>query len=149
MSRLLYAHIEYRREDDHDRYFYFGEIHIERDYDLLDLLILNPRGAPFFISALCFRKHVLYVSEEESSMERSISRQSAEQWVARGNSVWMGEHFITDPEFHHLSWLSTFELEQVYQEHLSKGGSKLSTVEAALAALTRLNEARLVFWFDN
>jgi len=139
------------------RYSYFGRVYLERNYTFCALLgsgILDHpqprfevRGFPHDANVLTSKDWLLTVREEETDRERYVVRQEAEQWVQCGASQWVGTSHITDPDFYRPSWLLLNEMEQVYSDYLTHDQPKLTAVEAALAAMQSLPEARMVYWF--
>ena len=107
------------------------------------------RGIPTDANILTSAAFYLIVKDDETDRERFISRPKAEQWVGEGNAIWDGANHITDPDYFSPSWLLTEELEQVYQEYRKHDAPRLVSVEATLAAMRLLPEARLVYWFGN
>lgn len=153
MSQSIYGHIECKEF----RYSYFARIHLEADYTLLALLGGGPRqepapcfasrGVPADMNPLTARAYYLVVTDNEPLRDRFVSRQEADQWVASGASIWAGPTRITDPDFLNPSWLLTEEFEQVYGAYLGYNPARLPCVEAALAGMRLLPEARFVYWF--
>ncbi len=156
MSQIICSHIEYKQV----KYSYFGRVYLERDYNFFALLGSGPlmndihplfalRGMPSDTNILTGVAFYLLVRDHETDRERHISRREAEQWVKRGDAQWVGTNHITDPDYFNPSWLSTDELEQVYEEYQKLSSPGLLSVEATLAAMRLLPEARLVYWFGN
>ncbi len=153
MSQSIYGHVEYKEF----RYSYFARVHLEADYTLLALLGGGPReeptpcfasrDVPADMNPLTARAYYLVVSDNKPHCDRYISRQEAENWVASGVSKWISPTGITDPDFHNPSWLLTEELEQIYSVYLSHNPAPLPCVEATLAAMRLLPDARFVYWF--
>ena len=153
MSQSIHGHVEYKEVG----YSYFGRVYLEADYVLLALLgggplqkpvpCFAPRGVPADMNPLTSRAHYLIVTESEPLRDGFISRQEADKWVGGGASLWAGSACITDPDFLSPSWLVTEELERVYDAYLRHDPARLPCVEATIAAMRLLLEARFVYWF--
>ena len=160
MSQMLCSYVEYKIEHEHARFSLFGKVYLERDYTFFALLGGGPRqdeiqalydlrGMPADANPLSSSAYHLVVSDKETDRERWISRREAEQWVKQGAACWVGENWITDPDYFGPSWLTTEELTQVYGGYQKDSAMPLVSVEAAIVAMHLLPEARLVFWFGN
>lgn len=159
MSQMICCHIEYRLSDACG-YSTFGHLYLDRDPLLLALLGGGPWGeavAPLFAlrgfppdaNMLTVMAWLLLISDQETSVRRTIPRAEAEKWVRSGVAHWVGNDQITDPDYFGPSWLSTAEMEQVHAEYQARTGQGLATVEALLGAMRPLPDARLVYWFGN
>ena len=163
MGQDIHCHIEYRvRRGVRAWYNCFGTCYIERCYRLFALLggrhqegVEPPfplRGVPSDLTVTTSMAWLLRVTETPTDKDRSLSRREALLEVERGRSRFVGDHHITDADFHSASWLTVDELAQVYTVYLAPGDGPsertIPTVEAALCAMRRLAEAHLVYWFD-
>lgn len=157
MSQIICSHIEYKEQA---RFSYFGRVYLQRNSTFFALLgggplqeevssVITLRGMPTDPNIITGVAFYLLVRDYETDGERLISRQKAEQWVARGDAKWIGATHITDPDYFSPSWLLTEELEQVYKEYRHNDAPDLLSVEATLAAMRLLPKARLVYWFGN
>ncbi len=160
MSQIVLSHVEYIADYGAARYSRYGEVYLERHYTVMALLGGGPRqteiepcfalrGMPDDANPLTRRDFYLLVEDRETDRDRYISRHSAEEWVERGDAEWVGAGLITDPDYFGPSWLYAEELDTVYHEYLRREASPLPCVEATLAAMHPLPEARLVYWFGN
>lgn len=124
----------------------------------------KPLGYPKDASWETNENYFVYINDEPDGVERSCTRKKAEEWVAHGCSFYKDEdkHYVSDPDAHSATWLTTLELEDVYQRYktvLEESGEdeserRIKSVEALLAAMKSLEsnptvKCRIVFWFDN
>ncbi len=160
MSQMLCSYVEYKIEHEHAKFSLFGKVYLERDYTFFALLGGGPRqdeipslfglrGMPADANPLSSSAYHLIVTDKETDKERWVSRREAEQWVEQEAACWVGENWITDPDYFSPSWLTTEEFTQVYSEYQENNTPLLASVEAAIAAMRLLPEARVVFWFGN
>ena len=160
MSQIICAYVEYKIKHEHAKFSLFGKVHLDCDYTFFALLgggprqdkiqpIFGLRGMPADSNPLTSLAYHLIVTDKETDKERWVSRRQAEQWVEQGYACWIRENWITDPDYFGPSWLTAEELTQVYGEYQRNSAMPLVSVEAAIAAMHLLPEARLVFWFGN
>lgn len=142
----------------------FATLHLRRNYNLFGLMagvryqelkLFEPRGLPKNLSYQTKDANQLFVSDEPNVdfQDGFCSRQSAERWVAWGDSYWIGtdQKLVSHPDWHTHSYLLQGEMEQVLRklEHDSK--AEIRAIVSCMNALNGNNpqKSRLVFWFDN
>ena len=146
---------------------YYG-LNPGRDYKMFTLLadvrsygeleaVYPQRGLPVDLSWNVRSENRLFVCDDPDS-EGCTDRATASKWVRSGYSKWDDDerNWVTNPDWHSHSWLTTQELENVINtyiaikddyRHVDPG---YKAVLAAMKAFEDANEpARLVFWFDN
>lgn len=144
-----------------------GRINPGRDYWLFALLanvrgggaLFPPRGAPSDAAIAASSDNRLYITTSEG--DNYAKPEDAARWVAEGSSTYILKHdgtpgWVTHPDWHSHSWLTSDELAEVFaaykDEH--RGQSVDIGYTALLAAMRALedsgeNDVRVVFWFDN
>ena len=157
----IHAYIEYQRNGE-TRYLPFGgRINPGRNYRLFGLLadlrecgpaIIEPRGMPPDAAWEAEHDNELYISANET--DGTTTPERAQRWVESGSSVYLKDkHFVTHPDWHSHSWLTTAEYRDVLKVYQSQESAwPIPEYDAILAAMERLDHhgtARLVFWFDN
>lgn len=156
----IHGYIEYKRWPTLDTpYCLFSGRLGDRDYSMFGLLagvrqdgcMFEPRGIPKDISRTTLWEYGLFVSKEEGAdgEDRTCSVESANKWVARGDSVWLDKNLVSSPDWHTPSYVSTEEFEQVIQKRKEMEWGYSEEWDAILAAMKALPDARFVFWFDN
>ena len=168
-------------DDDKPRWYCQAKFHISRDYWLFSVMAnvrnydnreeatlngkpcFRPRGFPTDASYEANDGFFYYISkyadDDESQM---VKPEKAQEWVESGSSYIHPQmlHYVSDPDAHSASWLTTKELEtayETYKEILIAAGDDqcyIKPVEALLAAMKSFEthpmvQCRIVFWFDN
>lgn len=146
----------------------FASPDIWRNYALFGLLagirgegpaIVAPRGIPRDISRGLVQAYTLEVSSEPDEDHRECLPTDAAAWVRSGASEWWdAQHTrVTDPDAHHVSWLTTDEMQLVCNAVSvgpddPKGWGRFypGAVLGAMNGLRQMGYApRFVFWFDS
>lgn len=165
----IHMYIEYRRKNQTGSFKSFGgRINPGRNYFMFGLLSkgvrvnhvdgFKPKGMPDFDSLgyESMDDNRLYISE--SGGEGSVTKETAERLVSKGLSIYTDERnvFVTHPDWHSHSWLTTEEYKSVldkYNSHPDAYNHKEHEYEAILCAMEKFEEmgfdARIVFWFDS
>lgn len=149
----IHAYIEYKK---HDRYYSFcGEVDLDRWYYLFGQMASGvrevegdfpPKGFPPDAAYQAVSAYTRFViGDKEYDGDEFITVTKAQEYVERGWSAWFNEHRVTHPDWHTPSWLTTDELKHVR----TKLDERYFLLDAVIAAMEQLPEARLVFWFDN
>lgn len=97
-----------------------------RDYTNKIQLMVPPRGMPEDPAYTSRNDNQIYISENEFSGERTVTMERAKGWVERGNSQFIfgksGDQdkpiWVTDPDAHTHSWLTTGEFETIFNKYL-------------------------------
>ena len=158
----IHGYIEYEDWTDNDGKVHrscFGENLGERDYAMFGLLagvrrgtaIFEPRGIPENTSFDVKHSFYMFVVDGEEDGEGYVSKVTAQEWVTQGISKQIEDKWVTHPDWHTPSWLTTKEYEQVLsaREEDTEYGKVDQEWYAILAAMKVLKNARFVFWFDN
>ena len=157
----IHGYIEYEDWEDNGKPHYscFGENLGERDYTMFGLLagvrhgsaIFAPRGIPENISFTVKGSFYQFVIDGEKDGDGYISKVTAQEWVDKGWSKWIDKNYVSNPDWHTPSWLTTKEYEQVLRarEEITDYGNVDQEWYAILGAMKALKNARFVFWFDN
>lgn len=165
----IHMYVEYKRKEREDFYDFGGRFNPGRNYLMFGVLSKGVRcdlkngfevkGMPPYASlAFASRNdYTYYVTDEENNEERWVTRERADGWVDKGYSIYVDEkkHFISNPDWHSHSWLTTNEYEAAIDIYRENDVPTYPIVEykAILAAMKSLEEdgfeARIVFWFDN
>lgn len=154
----IHAYIEYTNSDGYVRCF--APVHIGRDYTLFGYLAgvrgnppgaLKPKGIPDKLSFWAEDAYCLHVNNANAAKDYSgwVTRESADDWVKKGYSVYIGEDKtrVSSSDWHSSSWTTTKELEKIYKRHKT---NMLVAIIATMKALDKAgNKSRLTFWFDN
>lgn len=145
-----------------------------RDYELFALMadvrnyyspriepLYTPRGLPEDVGLSARWDNTLYVTDAERAGDGSVTRASAEAWIANGitkaAATREGEGTVTaiyHPDWHSHSWLNVDELAAVFRvyraAHKRPVGLEYRALLSAMRYLKRESTGvRLVFWFDN
>ncbi|MDH4186827.1 MAG: hypothetical protein OEV08_07510 [Nitrospira sp.] len=161
----IHCYIEYRTAGD-THWFSWGErINLGRNYVLFGLLagvrcegqIYPLRGYPDDAGQAARHDNWLYISDQATDDEHDCTRAHANEWVKYGAKISADGKRVTHPDWHSHSWLTPDEFRTVLDAYtVSPGnprpGKRVNTYDAALAALDALakdGESRVVFWFDN
>ena len=163
----IHGYIEFKHPKN-DRWEPFGKrLRLDRTYLLFGLLanvrcdgaLIEPRGMPSDIGYDVRDDYLLRVTDKFPEGDGSVGSEKAARWVADGSSAWWGDDYITGPDWHTPSWLSTSEYYAVvraYNDAVCEEGRPHGIgVEypAALGAMVAAEEvghkARFVFFFDN
>jgi hypothetical protein len=119
----------------------------------------KPRGMPDRVSWQILVDYMKYIDETES--DDNVSREVAQRWVSYGSKLHIDYNtttddikeakWVTNPDWHSHSYLSTEEFEDCINGYESGSEYKLDDrYYAILAAMKALGPtAQLVFWFDN
>lgn len=158
----IHAYIEYKRTGDTRWSPFGGRINPGRNYQLFGLLadlrecgppVYALRGMPSDAAWHSENDNELFICETETEAESFTTLERAKQWVESGSSRYTkGKKFVTHPDWHSHSWLTTAEYREVLNAYQAKDSWPIPEYDAVLAAMERLDTygtARLVFWFDN
>ncbi|WP_165246973.1 hypothetical protein [Paludisphaera soli] len=142
------------------------ELNLGRDYDLFALMagvrgeeglvpVCEPKGLPKDISTAFLFHSGCRIDDELAAheVEGYCSREDAEQWVQEGYADYIGDHAVTNPDWHSVSWLGATELEEVQRRYRLLRGADHLELGAVIAAVQALEKgqggrSRLVFWFN-
>jgi len=155
----IHAHIE---TVDNGYATHFAEIYLGRNYALFELMagvrgdrdnaIVPPRGFPDNANSTTEDKFYQEISDEENG-SRYISSERAKEYLEKGYIKQHPKHEwkVTNSDLHTPSYLNTKELKQVRKKLREQYGHQGQNyyLDACIAAMKKLNNARLVFWFDN
>jgi hypothetical protein len=168
-------------DDDFPRWYCQAKFHISRDYWLFALMAnvrnhdnregatfkgapcFRPRGYPQDASYETDENFFYYVTDDEGVHYPQVcTKEYALERVAKGISFFKhnSPNFVSDPDAHSASWLTTQELETAYERYkailLAEGDDQcyIKPIEALLAAMKSFEthpmvQCRIVFWFDN
>lgn len=84
-----------------------------------NLLLFPPKGLPKEVGYIARYENELFVPENYTGEERTTSRENADKWIAAGKSKqgYHGEKWVTNPDWHSHSWLTTKEMEVVKERY--------------------------------
>jgi len=146
---------------------FVGEFCYPRQYSVFSLLAgvryetaksLPPKGIPKDISWRVQDKYLLWVSDEESSVERVVTTENARKWISRGIcQVWEEKNGvpvrITNPDRHTPSWLGTEEVTKILRHCRPEdpyAANLMKAIHTFMKSLEKPDQpCRIVFWFDN
>jgi hypothetical protein len=162
----IYAHIE-RIISDSRVHSFASHIDFGRNYQFFNFLMrleldgvqTGKRGVPEKLGSIANSSYWTKVVDEKPkwSIDGYSLRADAEEYVARGESIWKPhenpkyqKEWISIPDSYGASWLMMSELNQAtemfyakYPEH-----KPYHSLDAALAAMNVLGEnSRLAYWF--
>ena len=133
----------------------------------------EPRGVFPYASEWNMRELLMYpvdtknISEDnlvdelyDCSKEKVCTKERADEWLKKGYSKKVGNHHITDPDYHSYSWLTTAEYEKCLNEVTAEVDKSTEPYKsypdpgwyALLAAMKELEkkyDTVIVFAFDN
>ena len=166
-----HMYVEYKRKkSERDYWFSFGKrINPGRNYWLFGLMSkgvrsefpksLEAKGMPDNAAYESRGDNQLYIVDENpNDTEGWCTMEQAKQWETygckfvnntKGNPTW-----ITHPDWHSHTWLTTEEFKKVIDSYNSMDNSHSGCeYEVLLSAMQKLeefdNEVRVVVWFDN
>lgn len=157
----IHLFIEYKTPN-YDSWMGFGEqFRLDRDYSMFCRMagvrqygdeikpITEPRGIPTDLGWKANDENRLFIVDRDEAGESEATRDQAERWVKSGCSKMDGENYVTHPDWHSHSWLTSDEYETCVNTF-----SDISVEYKAVLAALRCFEAaghqtRVVFWFDN
>lgn len=163
-----HMYIEYRKKGNEDWSPYGGRINPGRNYFIFGILAqvrcetefsFPPKGLPKKLAYKADHDNRLYISD--SNEEGYTTMERAESWVRSGSSKFINDRegnptWVTHPDWHSHSWLSTDEFEKAMEFYRQQeSGSKYPEpeYEALLSSMKCFEElgydCRVVFWFDN
>lgn len=169
MGTDIHCFIEYSLDGNRGPFFTaFAEVFVPRDYALFGALagvrgesvpLYPPRGFPPDASASAKERYYVWVidpaAEEEWKGEPFMSREEAEQLIARGHSYSdAARDRIAHPDWHTASWLTLLEI----REALAHSRLELASCSPGLTLAVQVCEhldrtfplgARFVFWFSS
>jgi hypothetical protein len=166
----IHAYIDYSTPNNApDRCSGFGRVDIDRNYKLFGVLagvrggalpFIPPRGMPEVYSWQVQQDYLMYIVPIDGLVEGVVSAAKAKEWVESGRSKYcLDGKFVTEPDFHTHSWLTTTEVAEVIKIYRSTTELEFTmqtrtVMNAILGAMKGLEKtkgysARLVFWFDN
>jgi len=84
-------------------------------------VLVEPRGMPDDVSYTTMNDNRIYISETKS--EDYVSMETAKRWVESGSSKFINDKegnpiWVTNPDAHSHSWLTTSEFESVINKYL-------------------------------
>jgi hypothetical protein len=105
-----------------------------RNYDGQLPVIVKPRGMPDDATYSTADDNRMYISEDEG--ENYVTMETAEGWVKSGSSTFINNNegkptWVTNPDWHSHSWLTTSEFESVLNKYfeLEAGWHKVRVEE--------------------
>lgn len=160
----IHLFVEYKRQDfESANWWSFGEqFRLDRDYRMFAKManvrnywvdqitpISKPRGLPEDIGWRAKDENRLYIVDREEAGEHEATRVNAERWVKNGYSQYDGDSWVTHPDWHSHSWLTSDEFEECVNSL-----ENVSVEYKAVLSVLRCFESdgqitRVVFWFDN
>lgn len=167
----IHCYVEYRTKPPHDGVkqwsSFGGNINPGRHYPMFAALagvrnydevtpISEPRGVPEDAGYSARSDNMCYICESE--IEGSVTAERAAEYVEKYGCSYINGHdgkpaFVTDPDWHSRSWLSSDEWEAAINMVGSSEWGSFQEYRAILAALRSFEahgyDARVVFWFDN
>jgi hypothetical protein len=163
----IHMFVEYKRKNDSNDWWwpFGGRISARRNYTLFGLLAnvrgdgakYPPRGLPTELGYEAKSHAYLFISENLSDEEGSVTLAKAQEWEKKCQCkiIYNGEKptWVEHPDWHSHSWLTLEEYKTILEDYLSDKTHRESAYEAILAAMSKLaecgNDVRVVFWFDN
>lgn len=137
-------------------YYFFGKLAGVRGGKAL----IEPKGIPKDVGITAKYDYLLFVTKKESANneEKSCTLEQAERWVREGSSKWWIERkrtkdWVTNPDYHSMSWLTSGELARVFDACRNEDESVSPVWQSIFVSLKEMEKAgdksRVVFWFDN
>jgi hypothetical protein len=139
----IHLYIEYKNKkvafDGYkDNWHSFGQrINPDRNYAMFALManvrnhysdgklpvLVEPRGIPDDAEYYSSGDDRIYISEEKYDGEHSVTMERAKSWVESGSSKFINNQkgeptWVTDPDNHSHSWLTTSEFETIINNYL-------------------------------
>jgi len=135
----IHLYIEYKsKKTEFDGYnpgwqSYGNRINPGRNYAMFSLMadvrnygdeklpvLVEPRGMPDDVSYTASNDNRIYISETKS--EDYVSMETAKRWVESGSSKFINDNdgnptWVTQPDWHSHSWLTTSEFESVLNKY--------------------------------
>ena len=162
MGLDLTAYLEYKAGED---VVLHSKVFIHRNFTFYPMIsgghsFINPediaKGLPRNLSWDVLRDNrdletdhqSLYEIDDAKALQKNYgycSRAEAEEHVKQ-NYMWVKDNHIADTEINSPNWLNVDELERIYQLYLEAEGQPIAAVQATIAAMHELPEARLVLW---
>ena len=86
-------------------------------------VLVEPRGIPDDAEYYSSGDDRIYISEEKYDGEHSVTMERAKSWVESGSSKFINNQkgeptWVTDPDNHSHSWLTTSEFETIINQYL-------------------------------
>lgn len=86
-------------------------------------VLVEPRGIPDDAAYYSSGDDRIYISEEKYDGEHSVTMERAKSWVESGSSKFINNQkgeptWVTDPDNHSHSWLTTSEFETIINQYL-------------------------------
>lgn len=86
-------------------------------------VLVEPRGIPDDAAYYSSGDDRIYISEEKYDGEHSVTMERAKSWVESGSSKFINNQkgeptWVTDPDNHSHSWLTTSEFETIINNYL-------------------------------
>ncbi|GFN32449.1 hypothetical protein [Paenibacillus xylaniclasticus] len=159
----IHLFIEYRGKDSEYWWNFGGKFNLSRDYYMFARLagvraygeeikpIADRRGLPQNIGWKTKDENRYFIinDDEERDDSRQVKRTDAERWVRDGLSQYEEEHWVTDPDWHSHSWLTSNEFEKCVNS-FDDVNAEYKAILASLRCFEQEGyETRVVFWFDN
>lgn len=162
----IHCYIEYQSKETGRWNDFGGKINPGRNYYMFSLLagvrgeessaLFPPRGLPDNLGYSSANDSRLFITDTDG--EHCLNKETAAKWVEQhiseyillnDNPIW-----VTHPDWHSHSWLTTKEYQEVlkkYDETEKKCDEiKYRVILETMKSLEKLSrKARLVFWFDN
>ena len=94
-----------------------------RNYDGQLPVIVKPRGMPDDAGYYSSDDNCIYISENTYEGERTVTMEHAKRWVESGSSKFINNQqgepkWVTNPDHHSHSWLTTSEFETIINKYL-------------------------------
>ena len=137
----IHLYIEYKsKKTEFDGYdsgwqSFGGRINPGRNYAMFGLManvrncysdgklpvLVEPRGMPDDVSYTTMNDNRIYISDDEG--EDYVSMETAKRWVKSGSSKFINNKdgnptWVTQPDWHSHSWLTTSEFESILNKYL-------------------------------
>ena len=162
----IHCYIEYRRKTDKGHWNGFGgRINPGRFYAMFSIMagvrkydgsptLFKPKGLPDDLGFESKDDNRFYITDTTS--EGYVTKAKAYEWVAKGYSKLVDEHWVTNPDWHSHSWLTPNEYNEAieaFKKSCANGfylDPEYTAILDCLRSFERQGfESRLVFWFDN
>ena len=119
----------------------------------------DAKGIPTDLNDGWTEDELTYVVDEDGPGDTCVPNAKAEEWVAKGSSIWWRGNFlkrITRPDWHTHSWLTLPEYLEACILYCQDTNDIIDlpveyyVIKKILKAYTKKGyDARVVFWFDN
>ena len=141
-----------------------SELEVFRDYDVFALMagvrgegdispVSEPKGLPEDVSDEFLMHAGDRIDDATAAQEVDgyCTREEAERWVRGGESVYLGDDAVTNPDWHSMFWLDIVELKEVQRHYRLLQEIDPLELGAIIDAMRALDNepggrSRLVFW---